>query len=263
MTVTVAVDYEAWARTYDSSRVASSSVVEALRASLGQADGRSLLDIGAGTGNFAVALAEAGFDVSLCDVTPAMLRCALPKLGHRRLAAAAAESLPFRDDSFDCAISVNVIHHLRDREAAYTEATRVLRAGPLVIRTTTREAEASHWAHAYFPTLARSQPASQSEAEMISELERAGFANVSLQRFWYEGAADGSFQGLKYDPKALVTAARRRLNAVFKRLPEADLARGVASLEDDIASGRVQETIEKYRPALERFGDGVVVAART
>ncbi|HEV8575074.1 MAG TPA: class I SAM-dependent methyltransferase [Dehalococcoidia bacterium] len=100
------IDYDAWARTYDRTRGASPSVVRALLDALGPSEGRSLLDIGGGTGNYARALSDAGFRVTLCDFSPGMAAQAAAKLGLRRVLIADAQHLPLRGAAFDCAISV-------------------------------------------------------------------------------------------------------------------------------------------------------------
>src|SRR5262245_58949 len=144
------IDYNAWAATYDATRGASPSLIDALLAALGPARDRLLLDIGGGTGNFALPLYQAGFRVALCDISPSMLcRAALKLPAQISLTAATAERLPYQNASFDCAVCINVVRHLGDRVAAFAEARRVLRAGPLAIRTTTQETERAHWAHAY------------------------------------------------------------------------------------------------------------------
>ena len=86
-------------------------------AGIGPADGRSLLDIGGGTGNFAAALAQQGFRVALCDYSPEMARRASTKLGVSPVLVADATHLPLRDASFDSAISVNVLGHVADWHA--------------------------------------------------------------------------------------------------------------------------------------------------
>ncbi|HUK64467.1 MAG TPA: class I SAM-dependent methyltransferase, partial [Dongiaceae bacterium] len=147
------LDYDAWAPNYDATRHASHRISSAILDALGPARDRSLLDIGGGTGNFAAVTRNAGFRVSLADLSSAMLRRARAKLGAgATLARVSADRLPFRRGSFDCAICINVLLHLKQRGRALAEARRVLRSGPLVIRTNTRESESAHWGLFYFPT---------------------------------------------------------------------------------------------------------------
>lgn len=256
------IDYNAWATTYDATRRASPSIVDALLVALGPARDRLLLDLGGGTGNFALPLYQAGFRVVLCDIAPNMLRRAAAKLPiELSLTAATAEDLPYQNASFDCAVCINVVRHLGDRAAAFAEARRVLRAGPLIIRTTTKETEQAHWAHTYFPTLANHQPPAQSEHELVADLERVGFEQITLQRFHYQGDSDGSFQALKYHPQALLDGAVAGNLAVFKRLPSAELRQGLQRLRSDLENGRLQQVIAEYQPYSVEYGDGVIVSA--
>jgi len=50
-----------------------------------------------------------------------------------------AESLPFADGSFDLLYSVDVIHHVRDREALFREGFRVLAGGGGLVTVTDSE----------------------------------------------------------------------------------------------------------------------------
>jgi len=88
-----AIDYDAWARTYDDSRGASPSVLNPILEALGEQAGRALLDIGGGTGNFAQPLTEAGFDVTLADFSPEMVRRAQAKLPDARFVVADGPAL--------------------------------------------------------------------------------------------------------------------------------------------------------------------------
>ena len=130
-----------------------------------------------------------------------------------------------------------------------------------MIRTTTRETERSHWAHVYFPTLARHQPRVDPEDRLVAELETAGFQRVELHRFRYEDEGDGSFQALKYTPEAFLDSAVTGNLAVFQRMPPADVARGVEALRRDHRSGRLREVIEDHAPLVASYGDGVIVSA--
>lgn len=86
----------------------------------------SLVDIGCGTGTYAAALAERGWDVSGVDVSEDMLRRAAEKGVHTVRADATA--LPFEDASFDAAVSVFTHTDVDDFAAVVREVARVLRA---------------------------------------------------------------------------------------------------------------------------------------
>jgi ubiquinone/menaquinone biosynthesis C-methylase UbiE len=257
------IDFDAWARTYDDTRGASPSVLRPVLRALGAPDGRSLLDVGGGTGNFASALLDIGFAVTLTDVAPAMTRRARGKLAAPAPCIAAdAQRLPFASASFDCAISINVMRHVPDRIAALREARRVLRDGPLVVKVSTAETIAADWVHAYFPALLDHQPPYFSDDDLAGELRTAGFSRVDLDRVVYEDDADGSFQAFKRFPEHLLDEERVR-NTAVKRLPDAELRSGIARLRADMASGAVNDVIERHRALMERYGDGTILIAHT
>ncbi len=91
----------------------------------------ALIDVGCGTGSYAAALAERGWDVTGVDISEDMLRLARER--GVRTVRADATSLPFADGSFDAAISVFTNTDFDDLAAVVREITRILRPGaPLV-----------------------------------------------------------------------------------------------------------------------------------
>ena len=93
------------------------------------------LEIGAGTGFFALNLRQAGVltSVSVTDLSPGMVEEA--QRNARALGftvegrVADAECLPFDDSSFDVVVGHAVVHHIPDVEQAFREILRVLRPG--------------------------------------------------------------------------------------------------------------------------------------
>lgn len=254
------IDFDRWARTYDATRGASPSVLHPLLDALGPAAGRAMLDIGGGTGNFAAPLAASGFAVTLSDLSPAMAVRARAKIGGRAVAAD-AQALPFRGRAFDCAISVNVLRHIPDRHRALSEARRVIRDGPFVIKVSTEETQRGDWLLEYFPRLLAHQARYQPESEIVEELHAAGFPDVRVSRFLYKDVADGSFQAIKRDPALLLDDAVIMNTAVFQRLPAEELSAGLAALRSDISSGNVMEIISRYEPLRREYGDGSIFIA--
>ena len=90
-----------------------------------------VLEIGTGRGHMALALAKKGIDVVSIDMDKKIQKVAranlkLNKVDHRvTLKIMDAESLKFRDDSFDTVVSVNFLHHAEDLKTCLKEMLRV------------------------------------------------------------------------------------------------------------------------------------------
>ena len=102
-------------------------------------EGRKLdiLDVGTGTGFFAVLLAQQGHRVEGIDLTPAMLEEARRLAKQRNLGITFremdAQNLDYPNDSFDVVISRNLTWTLPDPESAYAEWFRVLKPGGVLL----------------------------------------------------------------------------------------------------------------------------------
>jgi ubiquinone/menaquinone biosynthesis C-methylase UbiE len=92
------------------------------------------LDVGAGPGSITATLGHAagpdglalGVDVSEPMLARAVRAAAAPQVGFLR---ADAQRLPFRDQSFDVAVSIAVFQLIPDPAAALSEIARVLKPG--------------------------------------------------------------------------------------------------------------------------------------
>ena len=127
----------------DFGQVGQGQVVGKLRKLLGGAAltrgfDRSL-EVGAGTGYFSLNLLRARIvrQATCTDISPGMVRTLAAnaeRLGlDVRALRADAESLPFRDQSFDLVLGHAVLHHLPDLERAFSEFHRVLKPGGRIV----------------------------------------------------------------------------------------------------------------------------------
>lgn len=113
------------------------------------------VDVGAGPGFSAFAVAPQCDRVIATDVTPEMLeqaRALRAERGapHTELVLAAAEALPFRDGSIDLVVCRTAAHHFLDADAWLAETARVLAPnGELILIDTVSpdDAEAAAWMH--------------------------------------------------------------------------------------------------------------------
>lgn len=96
-----------------------------------------VLDVGTGTGYFAVLLSDCGHDVTGIDLTPAMIeeaRLLAKEHGSRaQFEVGDAQALRYDDASFDLVISRNLTWTLPEPEKAYAEWLRVLRPGGVLL----------------------------------------------------------------------------------------------------------------------------------
>ncbi len=125
--------YDRWAAVYDHDANPLQALEEpAVRAAVGDARGRAVLDLGCGTGRHALWLAAAGATVTAVDFSEGMLAEARRKPGAEAvhfLAHDLHEPLPFAAGQFGLVVSGLVLEHLRELDGFFTEVRRVLKAG--------------------------------------------------------------------------------------------------------------------------------------
>ena len=229
-------DYSNQARTYDETRAASPSVLGPLREALAGAPGRRLADIGGGTGNYAQAMRDEGWDPVVIDREPAMLARAAAK-GIETIEGD-AQQLPLPDGAFDAAMLVSMLHHVEDPAAALAEAERVLRPdGRLALMVFTREDVEDSWLSDYFP----STRAWMLETHSTRDELRALLPGARRIEVAFRDLEDGSLAALSAYPEKLLDPAWHRQTSYFERLardhPD-ELRSGLARLRADLDAGR-------------------------
>jgi ubiquinone/menaquinone biosynthesis C-methylase UbiE len=117
------------------------TLIEGLHGVLSPAPGQRLLEIGAGSGMYALEIAGAllpGGTIAIVDDQPRMLEAAMRQAhgrGLENISATFADSryLPFEDRSFDAVYFVAALGRFIDAYAALVEIRRVLRPGGRIV----------------------------------------------------------------------------------------------------------------------------------
>jgi SAM-dependent methyltransferase len=225
------VDFAALASRYDELRPSGTAWHEVAEAALVELRGTTrLLDVGCGTGRFAVLAAERlgarvwGVDPSADMLAQARARAARG-VGWRQ---ASAERLPFRAGWFDGAHAHLVMHLLDDRPAALHELARVLSPGGRLVLISFRPEHFDRFhLNPYFPSIvAIDQARFPDPAVLVHETAIAGFAEV---------AERGLIQRVALEPADVLERVRGRYISTLHLLSEDEYREGLARLECDLA----------------------------
>ncbi|MFF3350775.1 MerR family DNA-binding transcriptional regulator [Streptomyces sp. NPDC002779] len=218
--------YDAIGGAYTATRRADPRIAAQILNALG--DAQTVLNVGAGTGSYEPA------DRDVIAVEPSTVMRGQRPAGAAPCVAAAAEHLPFEDQSFDVAMAVSTVHHWEDPMAGLCEMRRVARR----IVVLTFDTDEPGWQERFwltrdylpefadvlagFPSLATMADATGARAEQVPVP-------------W--DCADGLFEAYWRRPSAYLTDHVRRAMSVWTKVgPEAE-QRAVQNLSDDLDSG--------------------------
>lgn len=140
---------------YNANRRADPRLVERIIALLDLPAGAVIADIGAGTGNYAAALAGQGFKVQAVEPSAEMRGQAEPHDGVTWIAGS-AEAIPLPDASVDGIVIILALHHFASVPDAAQELARICPDGPMVVFTNDPRLAEPQWFADYFPEIYKS-----------------------------------------------------------------------------------------------------------
>ena len=219
--------YDTIGATYTVTRRTEPRIAAQVWAALG--DARTVLNVGAGTGSYE----PPGRDV--IAVEPSAVMRAQRPADAAPCVAAAAESLPFEDQSFDAAMAFATVHHWRDPIAGLREMRRVARRVVVFTHDTTDTGwHCRFWlTRDYLPEVADLLAGRPS----LTELARAIGARIEPVLIPWD-CADGFFEAHWRRPEAYLDDHVRRGVSVWARVGPEPEQRAVRSLRADLVSGR-------------------------
>lgn len=182
----------------------------------------TVLDLGAGTGGFATALADwFGIDVVAVEPAPAM-RELIPAHPRLRVLDGRAEALPLPDGCADGAWLSMVVQHLADLPAAARELRRVLRPRATVLIRNVFPGRCDGLAMVrFFPETRAVVDTFPTVEETCAAFGTAGFARVALTTVPQRTVPSAG---------AFARRLRREADTLLRGLTDEEFARGVERL---------------------------------
>jgi DNA-binding transcriptional MerR regulator len=219
--------YDVIGSDYPATRRTEPRIAARIWAALG--DARTVLNVGAGTGSYEPP------DRDVTAVEPSAVMRAQRPQGAAPCLAAAAESLPFEDQSFDAAMAVSTVHHWQDPIAGLREMRRVARR--VVVFTYDAGFHERFWlSRDYLPEFADMLAGWPS----LADLARAAGGRAEPVLIPWD-CADGFFEAYWRRPEAYLEEDVRRAVSVWTRVGRDAEQRAVRRLREDLASGRWAE----------------------
>lgn len=188
----------------------------------------SILDLGCGTGNYAIELRRKSRALVYgLDPSAELIEVGRKKeLGDAiNWCVGVAEALPFAPEAFDCVFASQVWHHINDKQRAAGECYRVLKRGAaLIIRTFSQKQLRRKRVFEFFQEILPHQlKVYPSIGEFKEHFERTGFTSFDVRPYQLE----------RYIPPAyFIEAAQGKLCSMFKTLSDEGLKAGVEKLRD-------------------------------
>ncbi|MBD3164858.1 methyltransferase domain-containing protein [Candidatus Woesearchaeota archaeon] len=99
---------------------------------------KKILDVGCGMGRHLLILKNEGFEVYGCDISKKAIKSSSEIIDKKRLKLSDMSNLEYKDNSFDCIISIAVIQHgkISKIKKAISEIFRILKKGGVIFINT-------------------------------------------------------------------------------------------------------------------------------
>lgn len=221
--------YDVIGPAYPATRHTDPRIAAQVWAALG--DAQTVLNVGAGTGSYEPP------DRDVTAVEPSAVMRALRPAGAAPCVAAAAESLPFEDQSFDAAMAFSTIPHWRDPIAGLREMRRVARR----VVVFTYDSSEFAWRRRFWLTRDYLPEAAGLDPDWsVSRLADAIGARAEPVLIPWD-CGDGFLESYWRRPEAYLQEQVRRACSVWTRVGSEAEQRAVDSLRSDLTSGRWAE----------------------
>ena len=248
---------------YNSTRQADPYLTEKLFGLLSPRSNGLYLDIGSGTGNYTVALANRGIGFYGVEPSEKMLEIARSRDRRIKWLTGYAEQIPVKNNLFDGAIATLTVHHWTDIKKAFAEIYRVLKEGArIVIFTSTPEQMRGFWLNHYFPKMLQDSILQIPSLEIIKNAATgAGFKITGTEKYFIQDNLKDLFlYSGKNKPEFYLDEQVRKGISSFSALGNvAEVEQGLSELKNDIDSCKFDAIRAKFE---NEMGDYLFITAQ-
>jgi SAM-dependent methyltransferase len=219
--------YDNIGRTYSRARQSDPRIAAAIENAI---DGcQSILNVGAGAGSYEPK------SRALIAVEPSRTMIAQRPSGSAPVVQGRAESLPFRDASFDAVMGILTVHHWQGQRRGFSECARVARSR-VVFLTIDVDDCARFWLFDYLPDLIRTD---RQIFPCLARFEEA-FGPIQVTPVPVPADCRDGFLGAYWKrPRAYLDPTVRAGISTFAKI--GNITEPLARLENDLDSGRWQQ----------------------
>lgn len=235
---------------YNSTRQADPYLVSRLIHHLQPDKEKLYLDIGCGTGNYTLALAEKGFTLYGVEPSEKMLNEATKRSDKVQWLSGTAENIPAKDQMFAGIIATLTIHHWTNLNKAFSELNRVLlEKGKIVLFTSTPEQMKGYWLNNYFPKMLEASIIQMPSLEnIIRAATYAGLEVTNTEKYFIQDDLQDHFlYAGKNRPELYLNAQIRSGISSFTALANADeVETGLQKLKTDLENSSFERVKQNY-----------------
>lgn len=241
-------DYNKIGIGYKKHRQADTRIVDVLYSLLNRPSGSVIADIGAGTGNYSIVLADKGYKIKAIEPSSIMQMQSL-KSSKVEWIVGFAEDIPLENNSVDGVVVVLALHHFASLKKTASEIYRICPSGPIVIFTHDPRESADFWFSDYFPEVLKQTYELYPPVDIVAQ-------NIASGKDW--SVEKVSFP-LPYDLTDKFTAAGWRTPEIYLdpsirnsmspfALADAEAVKqGVKRLQNDLENGEWENRYGQIR----------------
>ena len=231
--------YDVIGKTYAQTRRPDPRIAKKLLEILTSSQASTVADIGAGTGSYALALAECGYRVLAIEPSATMRHQAISHPAIEWIDGY-AERLPLSGQAVDAAIIMLAFHHFSDYRQALNEIYRIVGNGQIIFFTYDPVMISSFWLSEYFPSFVRDVKSTFLPIpKLVGEIQTTVNRVVNVIPFSLPNDLSDSFAAVGWArPELYLNSSIRSGISSFSKIDNHELDSGLSHLDQDLENGR-------------------------